>query len=137
MKNLPALVAAASVLSLWSLCLPVASQAADAGSSATAPDLFRKENLAAWCIVPFDRSKRNPEQRAEMLERIQLKKFVYDYRAEHLPQWEEELQAEARLLDNLDGLEWARRQLDGAAPGRLPVYRSWKTLLPANPPANP
>lgn len=30
-------------------------------------DLFRDSNLAAWCIVPFDKAKRFPEQRAEML----------------------------------------------------------------------
>ena len=56
-------------------------------------DLFRKENLAAWCIVPFDKAKRNPEQRAEMLERLGIKKFVYDYRAEHEAQFGEELVA--------------------------------------------
>lgn len=133
MKNLPALVAAASVLSLWSLCLPVASQAADAASIATAPDLFRKENLAAWCIVPFDRSKRNPEQRAEMLERIQLKKFVYDYRAEHVPQWEEELQALQRHGIELSGWMFNsapdkedRSKLNAQSEGLLEMFGRYK-----------
>lgn len=56
-------------------------------------DLFEKSNLAAWCIVPFDAGKRGPEARVAMLEKLGLKKFVYDYRAEHVPQWDEELTA--------------------------------------------
>ena len=55
--------------------------------------LFDKSNLAAWCIVPFDAKKRGPEERAVMLEKMGVKKFVYDYRAEHIPQWDDELNA--------------------------------------------
>jgi azurin/sugar phosphate isomerase/epimerase len=63
-----------------------------AGSIAAA-DLFDKPNLAAWCIVPFDKAKRGPEERAAMLEKMGVKKFVYDYRKEHVAQWDEELAA--------------------------------------------
>lgn len=58
-----------------------------------AADLFDKSNLVAWCIVPFDEAKRWPEERAAMLEKMGVKKFVYDYRAEHIPQWDDELTA--------------------------------------------
>jgi len=58
-----------------------------------AGDLFDKSNLAAWCIVPFDAGKRTPEERAAMLEKMGVHKFVYDYRAEHIPQWDDELNA--------------------------------------------
>jgi hypothetical protein len=34
--------------------------------------------------------------------------------------------AEARLLDNLDGLEWLIQQMNGAPPGPKPKPRSWK-----------
>ena len=61
--------------------------------SLSAADLFDKSNLAAWCIVPFDAKKRGPEERAAMLEKMGVKKFVYDYRAEHIPQWDDELNA--------------------------------------------
>lgn len=61
--------------------------------SAAVPDLFRKENLAAWCIVPFDKAKRSPEERAAMLQKIGVRKFVYDYRQEHVNQWDDELTA--------------------------------------------
>ncbi|MEQ1853934.1 MAG: TIM barrel protein, partial [Chthoniobacteraceae bacterium] len=62
-------------------------------ASLAAADLFDKPNLAAWCIVPFDAKKRGPEERAAMLEKMGVKKFVYDYRKEHIAQWDEELTA--------------------------------------------
>ena len=58
-----------------------------------AAELFDRSNLAAWCIVPFDAQKRGPEERAAMLARMGITKFVYDYRAEHIPQWDDELSA--------------------------------------------
>ena len=63
-----------------------ALDAADEVSSATAPHILHKEPPAAWCIVPVERSNRNPEQRAEMPGRFQLKKLGYDYRAAAGPQ---------------------------------------------------
>src|SRR6187401_174628 len=61
--------------------------------AAAAQDVFAKSNLVAWCIVPFDAKKRGPEERAEMLERLGIKRFAYDYRAEHIPTWDAELAA--------------------------------------------
>ncbi|MFH0757008.1 MAG: TIM barrel protein [Bacteroidota bacterium] len=54
-------------------------------------DLFSKENLVAWCIVPFDASHRTPDQRAEMLNDLGITKFAYDYRDEHIPHFKEEI----------------------------------------------
>jgi hypothetical protein len=76
----------------FSLPSLVAAEPANATlQPAAKPDLFRKENLAAWCIVPFDKAKRSPEDRAAMLEKIGVRKFVHDYRGEHVPLFEEEL----------------------------------------------
>ncbi|PSR53525.1 AP endonuclease [Adhaeribacter arboris] len=47
--------------------------------------LFAKQNLVAWCIVPYDSVKRTPEQRAQMLQELGIKKFAYDWRDQHLP----------------------------------------------------
>jgi quinoprotein glucose dehydrogenase len=58
--------------------------------------LFGRDNLVAWCIVPFDAKHRTPEERAAMLERIGLKHYAYDWRDQHLPTFEEELDALAR-----------------------------------------
>src|SRR5688572_33423764 len=57
------------------------------------PALFTTENLVAWCIVPFDAKKRTPEDRAAMLASLGIKKFAYDWRAEHLATFERELAA--------------------------------------------
>ena len=58
---------------------------------AAAERLFARENLAAWCIVPCDTQKRTPEQRAEMLVRLGLTKEVYDWRENHIPEFDDEL----------------------------------------------
>ncbi len=58
-----------------------------------AADLYDHANLVAWCIVPFDAKKRGPEERAAMLEKLGIKRFAYDYRAEHVPTWDAELEA--------------------------------------------
>ncbi len=55
--------------------------------------IYAKENLIAWCIVPFDGNKRGPEERAKMLARIGVRKLAYDYRAEHIPTFDDEMQA--------------------------------------------
>lgn len=57
------------------------------------PDLFSQDNLVAWCLVPFDAKKRGPEERAAMLAKLGIKRFAYDYRAEHIPTWDAELEA--------------------------------------------
>src|SRR5947209_18984486 len=69
------------------LCLSVTRGAAADTS------IFAHDNLVAWCIVPFDSAKRGPEERAAMLERLGIHRFAYDWRAEHLPHFEEELAA--------------------------------------------
>lgn len=58
-----------------------------------ATGIFARTNLMAWCIVPFDGAKRGPEERAEMLEKLGLRRFAYDYRAEHIPTFDAEIGA--------------------------------------------
>ena len=55
--------------------------------------LFARSNLVAWCIVPFDAKKRGPEERAAMMERLGFRMFAYDYRAEHIPTFDAEMEA--------------------------------------------
>ena len=55
--------------------------------------LFDRTNLVAWCIVPFDARKRGPEERAAMMEKLGIHRFAYDYRAEHIPQFDAEIEA--------------------------------------------
>lgn len=56
-------------------------------------NLFARTNLVAWCIVPFDGKKRGPEERAAMLEKLGFTQFAYDYRAEHVPTFDAEMDA--------------------------------------------
>jgi quinoprotein glucose dehydrogenase len=66
--------------------------------------LFARSNLVAWCIVPFDAKKREPEERAAMLEKLGFKLFAYDYRAEHIPTFDGEIAALQR--HNVRLLAW-------------------------------
>lgn len=62
-----------------------------AGEPPAARSVFARDNLVAWCIVPFDAKNRNPQQRAEMLVRLGLRKLAYDWRQQHVPTFEEEI----------------------------------------------
>lgn len=75
-----------TLLSFLLIALPLHAVAA-------APELFARSNLVAWCIVPFDAAKRGPEARAVMLERLGFRHFAYDYRAEHVPTFDAEIEA--------------------------------------------
>ena len=50
------------------------------------------ERLVAWCVVPFDAKERGPEERAKMLVELGLKRCAYDWRAQHVSEFEEEIQ---------------------------------------------
>jgi sugar phosphate isomerase/epimerase len=56
-----------------------------------AKSVFAKDNLVAWCIVPFDAKNRTPKERAEMLVRLGIGKLAYDWRQQHVPTFEEEI----------------------------------------------
>ncbi|MEM7014990.1 MAG: ThuA domain-containing protein, partial [Verrucomicrobiota bacterium] len=55
------------------------------------PANLKTEQLAAWCIVPFDAKKRGPEERAKMLVELGIKRSAYDWRAQHVEEFEEEI----------------------------------------------
>lgn len=55
------------------------------------PSLFERKNIVAWCIVPFDSSKRGPAERAEMVRQLCITKVAYDWRGENVPQFEQEI----------------------------------------------
>jgi sugar phosphate isomerase/epimerase len=62
-----------------------------AGSVPAAPGVFAKDNLVAWCIVPFDAKDRSPKERAEMLVRLGIRQLAYDWRERHVPTFEDEI----------------------------------------------
>ena len=55
-------------------------------------NVFSRNNLVAWCIVPFDIKKRGAEERAQMLDKLGISKFAYDWRDEHVPLFDKEME---------------------------------------------
>ena len=55
--------------------------------------LYAKNNLIAWCIVPFDNKNRSSEERAQMLNKLGINKLAYDWREKHVPSFDDELNA--------------------------------------------
>ncbi len=99
MNFIPATLYLAAALVVGSTFVPtVKTSAAIEAPPSTAtgdtgtPALFARTNLAAWCIVPFDARNRSPGERAAMLERLGLGMLAYDYRAEHIPTFDEEIE---------------------------------------------
>lgn len=77
-------------------CVLLAAGLAElSGSGAAAeepgPELLAPQNLVAWCIVPFDAAQRTPEQRADMVRRLGLRRVAYDWRAKHVAEFEDEI----------------------------------------------
>ena len=77
-----------AILLMWMLIMGTGCHR---GEKDTAMELFSKENLVAWCIVPFDAAERTPEERADMLDELGIRKFAYDYRDRHIPSFAEEI----------------------------------------------
>ena len=65
-----------------------AASAADA-----AKNLCARDNLFAWCSVPFDAKARGPEARAQMLEQLGFTMFAYDWRSKDIPTFDAEIEA--------------------------------------------
>ena len=60
------------------------------------PSLFARENLLAWCIVPYDSLHRGPEQRMAMLQRLGFTQYVWDWRQQHIKDLPAEIAAARR-----------------------------------------
>jgi glucose dehydrogenase/sugar phosphate isomerase/epimerase len=104
------------------LALLLALTLAVSAQTASSDRLFAKDNLIAWCIVPFDGAKRGPEARADMLEKLGFKHFAYDYRKEHIPTWDDELDALKRHGISLDAW-WFPSTLNDEAKKALDLFQ--------------
>ena len=61
-------------------------------TTSPATGIWAKDNLFAWCVVPFDAKHRNSEERAEMFNRLGIKSFAYDWRAKDIPTFDQEIE---------------------------------------------
>ena len=54
---------------------------------------FERKNLVPWCTVAFDSKNRTPEERAQMIVDLGMKRSAYAWRERHLPEFEREIEA--------------------------------------------
>jgi hypothetical protein len=85
---MPAMKHNTSLLLAFSFCV-LSLQVA--GQNDKKYPLFSRQNLVAWCVVPFDKMKRTPAERAKMLKELGITQLAYDWREEHLPTMVEEI----------------------------------------------
>ncbi|MCE6988979.1 sugar phosphate isomerase/epimerase [Dyadobacter sp. CY323] len=74
------------------VCL-AATHSSQAQNKKSSRSIYAKDNLIAWCIVPFDSKNRGPVERAEMLNKLGINKLAYDWREKHIPTFDAELDA--------------------------------------------
>jgi sugar phosphate isomerase/epimerase len=108
------------ILAALALAFVAASWVPAANKSAA--DTWNRDQLIAWCIVPYDAKLRDPDARAAMLEKLGVHKFAYDWRAPHIPTFDDEVKACAR-----HGIEivawWFPQKLDANAQIILDVIK--------------
>ncbi|MBL8233846.1 MAG: TIM barrel protein [Bryobacterales bacterium] len=105
-------------LTAW--IIPALIAAMLCGAAETVASVFARGNLVAWCIVPFDARKRGPEERAAMLKKLGLRKFVYDWREKDIPDFDREIDALKKHGIHLQGF-WTPHPASPAQSGKLPV----------------
>jgi sugar phosphate isomerase/epimerase len=68
--------------------------------------VFSRQNLLAWCIVPFDAKIRTPEERADMLDRLGFTMLAYDWRDEHISEFDDEVRELGRHGISMTAFWW-------------------------------
>ncbi len=90
--------------------VPAPAPAATAGAN----PVWSRDNLVAWCIVPYDAKKRDAAARAAMLQSLRLRRLAYDWRAEHVPFFDAEVVAMQHAGIELTAW-WFPQKLDATA----------------------
>ncbi|GAB3806571.1 TIM barrel protein [Spirosoma humi] len=73
--------------------LTMGSRTVNGQGKSSTKNIYARDNLVAWCIVPFDVKERGPEERAQMLNSLGITKLAYDWREKHIPTFDAELDA--------------------------------------------
>lgn len=81
--NLQATIAVAVAIAVAPLLLE--------GNASPQGILFARQNLIAWCIIPFDSMHRTALERAQMLKRLGIGRLAIDWRAKDIPHFDEEI----------------------------------------------
>lgn len=67
----------------------------EAAAPPTSP-VWSLENLHAWSVAPFDSVDRTPEERAQILRRLGIRKYAYSWRERHIASFDAEIEAMQR-----------------------------------------
>jgi len=79
-------------------------------------EILARDNVAAWCVVPYDSLRRGPVERAAMLADLGIGSMVWDWRDEHVPFFEDELDALAAHGIGLTGIWCPLPQFEDGVP---------------------
>jgi len=99
---------------------------ADLSNSLTTSGLWAHDNLFAWGAAPFDEKKREPEERAQMLERLGFKHVAFNWRDRNIATFDTEIDALKKRGIRL--LAWALYVTDDAG-----VQQPWKDYTVESP----
>lgn len=80
-----------SAFTIFTFSAFACSASAEPDHAKLKPNLFAKDNLVAWCIVPYDNQERTPAGRAAMLQELGIRSLAWDWRQKHLGSLEEEI----------------------------------------------
>lgn len=83
-------------------------------------DVFARQNLLAWCIVPYDAAHRGPVERARMLKRLGITMLAYDWREKDIPTFDQEIEALQKEGITLQGF-WLRTGLEPEKDKNVPI----------------
>jgi sugar phosphate isomerase/epimerase len=83
-------------------------------------DVFARQNLLAWCIVPYDAAHRGPAERARMLKRLGITMLAYDWREKDIPAFDQEIDALREYGITLQGF-WLRTGLEPEIDKHVPI----------------
>ena len=81
------------VCSVVILIIVLSAFASVAQKSSRSKNIYARQNLIAWCIVPYDVKNRGPVARAEMLNKLGFTMLAYDWREKHIQEFDAELDA--------------------------------------------
>jgi len=75
------------------LIIVLSTFASVAQKASRSKNIYARQNLIAWCIVPYDVKNRGPVARAEMLNKLGFTMLAYDWREKHIQEFDAELDA--------------------------------------------
>jgi sugar phosphate isomerase/epimerase len=90
----------------------------------TTATLWANSNLHAWSVAPFDEVKRTPDERAQMLRRLGIRKYAYSWRQHHIPSFDAEIEAMKRY--GIEIIAWNFLAVEPGDPPALAALEAFR-----------